>query len=119
MIAGELWDVKTDFISARSKRIFVERASLEHTHSSRFCYWLPSPYGMEMRIFPTIKLMEMYNERAERLAFDKGFNGLWKYEHANAGDQANNEGIFVPMDNVRQFGQQPWEVARELTRANE
>jgi hypothetical protein len=33
VVAGELWDVKTDFIAAATKRIFVERASLEHTQS--------------------------------------------------------------------------------------
>ena len=58
-MAGELWDVKTDWYSPKSKRIFVEKASLEHTQSVRFCYWLPTPYGMDMRIFPVYQLSEM------------------------------------------------------------
>ena len=114
VVGHELWDVKTDFIAATSKRIFVEKASLEHTESTRFCYWIPTPYGMDIRIFPVLTLTEMYNERADTLGFDKGFDGLWKYKHAISGDQATNEGMFVPMADVRAIGLAPWEVARQL-----
>jgi hypothetical protein len=80
-VAGELWDVKTDFIAGTSKRIFVEKASLEHTQSVRFCYFIPNPYGFDMRIFPVLTLMQMYNERLDSPSFDQGFDGLWKYKH--------------------------------------
>jgi hypothetical protein len=114
-----LWDVKTDFIAATSKRIFVERASLEYTQSVRFCYWIPTPYGMDIRIFPVLTLRQMYNELAEVKRFDGGINGIFKYKRAIAGDQGDNEGIFVPMADVKEIGQAPWEVARELTKQNQ
>lgn len=116
VVAGELWDIKTDFIAGQTQRIFVEKASLEHTHSERFCYWIPSPYGMDMRILYVLDLARMFNETLETPSFDGGVNGLFKYKRAIAGDQANNEGMFVPMDDVRKYGLQPWEVARELTK---
>jgi hypothetical protein len=116
VVAGEFWDIKTDFIAASSKRIFVEKASLEHTQSLRFCYWIPSPYGMDMRIFHVEQLVEMYNEQTETPNFEHGVNGLFKYKRAIAGDQANNEGMFIPMEAVKAIGLPPWEVARELTK---
>jgi hypothetical protein len=114
VVAGELWDVKTDFVAATSKRIFVERASLEHTQSYRSCYWIPTPYGMDMRIFTVDQLAEMYNEGIEIPTFDRGLAGLLKYKHEIAGDQATNEGMFVPMDVVKAVGLEPWQVAKEL-----
>jgi len=56
VVAGEPWDVKTDWIAATSKRIFVERASLEHTGSVRFAYVIPTPYGFDVRIFDVNQL---------------------------------------------------------------
>jgi hypothetical protein len=91
VVAGELWDVKTDFIAATSKRIFVERASLEHTQSHRFCYWIPTPYGMDMRVFTVDQLYEMYNEVAELSRMDGTVSGMFAYKRGFAGDQANNE----------------------------
>lgn len=71
-----------------------------------------------MRIFDTMKLVEMYNERATVNRYDEGIDGLFKFKRAIAGDQAHNEGMFVPMDSVKQIGLQPWEVARQLTKQN-
>ena len=61
----------------------------------------------------------MYNERADELKFDRGLNGLWKYQHGIAGDQADNEGMFVPMEAVKTIGIPPWEMARELLTQHE
>jgi hypothetical protein len=101
-------------VSGQSHRIFVEKASLLHTRAFRFAYWFPTPYGMDLRIFETMKLVEMFNERTEVPKFDQGIDGLFKYRRGFAGDQANNEGMFVPMDAVKAIGQAPWEVAKEL-----
>ena len=53
---------------------------------------------MDMRIFHVLDLIHMYNEVVETPNFDGGVNGLFKYKRANAGDQANNEGMFLPLD---------------------
>jgi hypothetical protein len=107
--------VKVDFIAGRSKRIFVEKASLEHTQSHRFCYWIPNPYGFDVRSLPVLQLMQMYNERADSPRFDQGIDGLYRYPHGIAGDQANNEGMFLPLDVVKAVGLPPWVIAKELT----
>jgi hypothetical protein len=108
-VAGELWDVKTDFIAATSKRIFVERASLEHTRSDRFCYWIPTPYGMDVRVLTVDQLYEMYNEVAEVSRMGGTVSGMFAYTPRLAGDQAKNEGMFVPMEVVKAMGMAPWE----------
>jgi hypothetical protein len=115
VVGNELWEVKTDLLAGQTRRLFVERASLEHTGSERFCYFIPSPYGFDMRIFPTMTLVEMFNERNPILNLNEGINGLFKYKRAFAGDQPDNEGMFVPMEVVKQVGLQPWEVAKQLT----
>jgi hypothetical protein len=72
-VADELWDLRTDWYSPKSKRIFVEKASLEHTRSVRFCYWIPTPYRMDLRIFTVLQLMEMYHSRLKHLSSRAAF----------------------------------------------
>jgi hypothetical protein len=115
VIAGERWDVKTDFYSARSKRIFVERASLEHTHASRFAYFLPTPYGFEIRIFAHQQLIDYYNAKNKVRRGDGTFFETYVYPHGVAGDQANNDGVFIGMEMVKSEGMAPWEVVKQLT----
>jgi hypothetical protein len=117
VVAGEGWDVKTDWIAGVTKRIFVERSSLEHTQSYRFAYFIPNPYGFDIRIFTTKQLMELYNEPAEVNRGDGTTFQLFKYKHGVAGDQAGNEGVFIPMDVVKQVAQAPWQVLQELRQA--
>lgn len=114
MIAGEQWDVKTDFVAATTKRIFVERASLEHTRSLRFCYWIPSPYGLDMRIFLVQELIGLYNAKESVRRQDNTYFERYLYTHGVAGDRANNEGIFLPMALVKEIGVAPWEIAQNI-----
>lgn len=115
VILDELWDVKTDWYEPRSKRIFVEKASLEHTRSCRFAYWLPTPYGFDVRILKVSDLIETYNARRKVSRGDGTFFEVWEYAHGNAGEQPDNHGVFIPIDITRAISLAPWQVAKELS----
>ena len=65
-------------------------------------------------IFTVLQLCQMYNERAETPTFDQGISGLYRYKHGIAGEQRDNEGMFLPFEVVKAVGVPPWEVAIEL-----
>lgn len=117
VIGDEAWDVKTDWIAATSKRIFVELASLEHTRSSRFAYVIPTPYGFDIRIFTITQLMNYYKAVLPVRRADGSFFQMYKYLHGAAGDQAENMGVFVPLEVVKAEGMAPWQVAKVLKQA--
>ena len=116
VVEGVLHDVKTDFIAARTKRIFVERASLEHTESSYFDYWMLTPYGFDVRVFTRAQLIGYYNAKNRVRRGDGTFFETYRYAHGIAGDQAGNDGVFVPMEVVKTDGLAPWEAVRLLTK---
>lgn len=119
VVNGEPWDVKTDWYSGATRRIFVERASLEHTESYRFDYWIPTPYGMDQRIFTVQKLMQMWNEVNYGNRGDGTTFQLFKYKREYLGDQEDNEGMYLPMEDVKAFGLAPWQVLQELNKRYE
>jgi hypothetical protein len=116
VVAGELWDVKSDYIAAWTQRIFVERDALEHTNASRFCYWIISPYGYDVRVFLVEHLINLFNAKQQVPRGDGTFYERHLHEHGIAGDQRDNDGVFLPMEVVKQVGLPLYQVANELTK---
>lgn len=114
VVADEPWDIKTDYIALTTKRIFVELASLEHTRSSRFAYFIPTPYGYDIRIFRVQDLVDLYNEKSEVSRGDGTFFHVYKYPHGQAGDQKTNTGVFIPLEVAKDKSLAPWQVVKEL-----
>ena len=114
VVAGQLHDVKADFIAARTRRIFVERASLEHTQSYYFDYWILTPYGFDVRVFTRSQLIAYYNQKNRIQRGDGTFFETYKYAHGVAGDQAGNDGVFVPMEIVKADGLAPWQIVQTI-----
>lgn len=117
LVTSEPWDVKADSIAPVTKRIFVERKSLQKTRSKRFCYWIPSPYGYDMYIFLVSQLIELYNAKQTIRRPDGSVWERWLYQHGVAGDQPDNEGVFIPMDVVKKEALRPYQVSQELRKA--
>jgi hypothetical protein len=115
LIGDEPFEVKTDWIAATSKIIFVELAAVEHSHAAKFPCFIPNPYGFDIRIFPRQQLLDYYRATLPVRRADGSFYQVYKYPHGAAGDQRDNRGVFVPMEVVKAEGMAPWQVARRLS----
>lgn len=114
IVGNEAWDVKADYFSGSTRRIFIEAASLQHTKSDRFAYFITTPYGFDIRIFTVSQLIELYNAKVKANRGDGTFAEQYLYKHQAAGDQPDNVGAFIPLDVVKQEGLPPYLVAKEL-----
>jgi hypothetical protein len=114
IVGNEMFDVKADWFSAVSKRIFVEEAGLRHTKASRWVYVIPIPYGFDLRIFLVTDLIELFNAQVEVRRPDGTMGKQYIYEHGIAGDQRDNNGVFIPLEVARTHSVPPYLAAKEL-----
>lgn len=98
--------------------MFVEKASLEHSQAEYFDYFLLTPWGFDVRVFTRSQLIAYFNEKNRVRRQDGTYMETYKYPHGACGDQADNEGVFVPKNVVNAEGLAPYQYVQQLRKAS-
>lgn len=106
----ELWEVKTDWYSFRSKNVCIEAPTLEHTRASRIVYLFPRPSSVYFHTLTVQEAVDLYNAQIRMP------NGMtrYTYPHKNVGDGGRIPAVLVPQEVLQTVGQNLWAVTREL-----
>lgn len=113
-VAGEYWEVKSDWASFRWNNICIEAESLRHTKATTFAYLIPNASGIYFHCFLTSELVTLYNAQIDVPRGDGTTYRQYRYSHKIVGTQATNEAVLLPKSITETVGKSLWQEIKTL-----